>query len=616
MTITITRVGTADVNSGGGGTNSTDTFTSVSQAWTTGDYVIVGGYIEHNSVDNWTFSTTLSSSGGAVGTATRVQNVDNLLAYNPGYEGRAVILVAQITTGFTGTVTVTRTPSGSADHWTSCDFYRLQATGAITFPRNDDIWSDATSDTITTDLGATPDSTSALFAVIGSDIGTGSGSSEPTVFPSGWTRNDNIEGTGWSGNGEGAIMSSGFKVGSGTQTNAFTLDDPIVSGGSIFAVIIEIAEASGSGTTVTTVAATASIPALGFSTATTTTTVAAVASIPTPSVSGVTDPPPSSTTYLVRNIDEVVWFPNLWGALWVPGTGVSNFVDYYGAAVVAASTVTGTSVTPAVVAAVAAVLGLNVQASATVTVSPVAVVVAVNAPSIATGTSAGVGVVSGITLVGGVTMTASATFTPTVVAAVASIPSPTITASGTRTTTTVQAVASIPAVTVGAAGGTTVTTVAAVAAVNAVTITASGLATVTTVAAVATVPAVSVSTGSNQTVPVTTVAATAAVNGPVVSASGTVVVSPVAALAAVNAVTLVIGTAAGVGVVQAGASIPGTGTTASGTMAPVVVAAIVAIPGVTIITNVSGPTYPVPGYRKRRRSPRVRRPSVVGGNLP
>jgi len=266
------------------------------------------------------------------------------------------------------------------------------------------------------------------------------------------------------------------------------------------------------------------------------------------------------------------------------------------------ATAGGTNVSASVVAAIGAVP----SPTEVVTPTPAVVAAIVAVPSPTKVVIEPATTVAAVTAVNAPTVTTTVTPTPAVVTAVVAIPSPTPTASGTTTTTTVTAVVAIPAPTIVTGVVATTTTVTAVAAVPSPTDTASGTATTTTVAAVASVPSPTVGTVVSTTA--TVVAAVVAVNAPAPTASGTTTAAVVAAVASIPTIGLNI--ALLIPTVTAIVAIP---TPVFG-LNPTVVPAVVSIP-VNFNITVPVATTQVPSYSKRRRSPRVRKPSVVGGSM-
>lgn len=478
------------------GTNSSARCTSASHTFSTGDLILGIWHSQENSVNDWTISTTVVTSGGSVGTAT---------VYGPsgfseggGYKAHAKFIVCQVTSGWTGTVSFDRTPTGTADHWTACRFVVITGhdtttpvieaisvneanggDGVAAFPN----WS------------STPPSTAYCF------YGGSAGQSGTNwTAPSGFTEDLDQDTYG--------PATSGHKYGSVGNLGNITVSS--VSSYGYQASAILIAEAS-SGTT------------------TTPSVVAAVGAVPSPT---------KAVSTLPAVVPAVVAMPTLVLAIVKPGT-----------------------------------------------------------------------VVAAVTVVQSPSASASAVLTPTRVAGVTAIPSPTITASGTRAATTVAAVAAVPSPSIATGVISTPTTVAAVAAVPTPAESASAEVLVDTLGLLnINIYDYTWDIGFGSAKQVTTVVAVASIPSPTVAIGTSVTPAVVAAVVSIPA--------QGVGIVDPQVNVTATVAIPSPILGllPNTVPAIVAIP-VNFNISVPAATTQVPSYHKRRRSPRIRKPSVVGGNI-
>lgn len=237
MTITLTDFGTGAIQAAAGGTNATDTAVSGSHIFAADDLVVVAWGTVKSTATPWTV-IALTPSVGSLGAITNYASAEQ--DDNPagaGYVARSVITVARVTAGFTGTVTVQRTP-GSTDHWDVAGFYHLtgqdlatpvaQSATATTVRT-----SSSGSNVVTPTLGSAPAATSAV-------ISTAMVNALGVTFtaPSGHTMIEADAGS-W-----GSHFGSSYIVGSGAQANAWTSSG---THSGLTAVAIEIAQAAASG---------------------------------------------------------------------------------------------------------------------------------------------------------------------------------------------------------------------------------------------------------------------------------------------------------------------------------------------------------------------------------
>ena len=227
MAITVTLIGTGVEQGAAGGTNATASVTSQSATWVAGDYVLVALGVHHNFGSDWV-GTGLSSSGGALAAATISTTSPNLAM--GGYKSGASFLLAQVTTGFTGTITASRT-AGSADHWLTGTFYKVTGiAGTITQAKTNS--QAAGTNTLALNFTSAPASTSLIAALLICN------SNDAWSTLTGFTEVERAE-TSWL-----ADHSVQYKNGSGAQNNTFTVAS---NSGGVAGIIVEIADAGGGG---------------------------------------------------------------------------------------------------------------------------------------------------------------------------------------------------------------------------------------------------------------------------------------------------------------------------------------------------------------------------------
>ncbi len=262
------------------------------------------------------------------------------------------------------------------------------------------------------------------------------------------------------------------------------------------------------------------------------------------------------------------------------------------AALPAASVQTGQTVTPAAIAGVATMPAPSVSAGSNATVTPAAIacVADVPAPDLATGSTVTPAAVAAVASVPATGVQAGSTVAPAAIAASTDVPSPAPQTGSTVTPSPVAASAVVPAPSVQAGGAATVSpsVIAAVAvipdpvvatsvtitpavigcaaALPAPTVTTGSTVTPTEVAATTTIPAPTV--GSAVTITPAVIACTATIPAPVVGGGTTVTPAGIACVAAMPAVTLTAGTSVLPGVIVAAVAIPTPAVNSSGEPIP------------------------------------------------
>jgi len=229
VAITVTLIGSGPEQAAAGGTNSTASVTSQSATWVAGDYVLVALGVHHNFGTDWV-GTGLTSSGGTLAAADIETTAPNLAM--GGYKSGASFLLAQVTAGFTGTITASRT-AGNSDHWLTGTFYKLTGVnGTIVQAKVNN--QAAGTNTLALNLTSAPASTSLLVALLLANA------NQAWSTLAGWTETERAE-TGWL-----ADHSVQYINGSGAQNNTFT--NTSNTGGQA-GIVIEIADAGGGGGT-------------------------------------------------------------------------------------------------------------------------------------------------------------------------------------------------------------------------------------------------------------------------------------------------------------------------------------------------------------------------------
>lgn len=223
MAITVTLVGTGPEQGAAGGTNATATVTSQSVAWSVGDYVLVALGIHHNFGSDWV-GISLSSSGGALAAANIVTTSPNLAMGS--YKSGASFLLAQVTTGFTGTITASRT-AGTSDHWLTGTFYKLTGVNGTIVQSKSNNQASGTN-TLALNLASAPSSTSLLVALLEANA------NQAWSTLASWTEVERAE-TSWLADHSVQYINT-----SGAQNNTFT--NASNTGGQA-GLVIEIADA-------------------------------------------------------------------------------------------------------------------------------------------------------------------------------------------------------------------------------------------------------------------------------------------------------------------------------------------------------------------------------------
>jgi hypothetical protein len=229
-----TQVGSQIEQAAAPGTNATATVTSASRTWVADELIIAGCHMIENSGASWDF-ISLTASGGAITTPViyNTTSFDN----GGGYSGRAAIIVAKVTTGWTGTVSAART-AGSADHWTRAGFYFLTGqdlTTPVPQAKGTTVVAPGGGTSLAIALPGAPASTSLVFGCV-EDGSSSAAFTPPTNFTEIAERVDANYGSG----------ENAYDLASAATSNTWTGLNNDGMGG----VVIEIAEASAGGTNV------------------------------------------------------------------------------------------------------------------------------------------------------------------------------------------------------------------------------------------------------------------------------------------------------------------------------------------------------------------------------
>ena len=219
-----------------GATDAIATVTSQSATFASGDLLVVSwGTEENNSGGGWNLLTSVTLGGSGVATNVSVTTSGDAGPAS-GYYTRASIGVWKITTGFTGTIQVSRT-AGSADHFEGAAFYKVTGHNNTTpiVQSGSAVNTSGVSTTVT--LGGAPATTSALFTAYLIDPGTAS----PTLTaPTGHTGITRDAGA-W-----GGTFAASYKNGVGIAANTWA---STATQGAAAMVVLEIAVAAAAGST-------------------------------------------------------------------------------------------------------------------------------------------------------------------------------------------------------------------------------------------------------------------------------------------------------------------------------------------------------------------------------
>ena len=230
MPITLTQIGTQIEQIANGGSNDLNSLTSASFSAAVDDLLVVCFQTIENSVDAWD-ANTFTVSTGTIGTVTKYTSASQDVS--GGYNGRAAILIAKVTgTITTGTITVTRTPTGNAgDNWTTGGFYKISGQDTTTPVPQAAVSNGSTgSASAALNLGIAPATGSMVIAALAVNAGT-------TIAPPGtFSEFERQEGASW-----GGTVNNSYDIGSAPQNNTWTLG---ASSGWV-GTVIEIAEAGG-----------------------------------------------------------------------------------------------------------------------------------------------------------------------------------------------------------------------------------------------------------------------------------------------------------------------------------------------------------------------------------